>query len=86
MATTTNEKRRAPRRVLLKSGRIIFNRGRSTVDCVVRNLSKTGARLEVKTVVGIPDAFYLSINESGTQPCRVVWRRLKEIGVSFERA
>ena len=87
MATisTTSDNRRAARRVLNKSGRIIFNRGRSTIDCVVKNLSKSGARLAVATVVGVPDAFYLAIADaSGTQACRVVWRRLKEVGVKFD--
>ena len=84
METTTSNKRRAPRRPVLKHGRIMFNRGRSTVECVVRNLSKSGARLEVATVVGLPDAFYLVMPDSGTLPCRVKWRRLKEVGVAFE--
>jgi hypothetical protein len=85
LSSTAAENRRAARRVINKSGRIVFNRGRSSIDCVVKNLSKSGARLAVATVVGIPDAFYLSIaNTTGTQACRVVWRRLKELGVKFD--
>jgi hypothetical protein len=85
MPITTSDSRLSARRVLNKTGRIIFNRGRSSVDCVVKNLSKSGARLAVATVVGIPDAFFLSsADATGTQACRVVWRRLKEVGVKFE--
>lgn len=85
MMTPASERRRVARRRVVKSGRIIFNRGRSTVDCIVRNLSSRGARLEVASVVGIPDAFFLSVPDAGTQACRVVWRRLKELGVAFDR-
>jgi hypothetical protein len=85
MEPTANNKRRSSRRSLLKHGRIVFNRGGSTIDCIVRNLSTRGARLEVATVVGLPDAFYLVLPETGTQPCRVVWRRLKEVGVAFDK-
>jgi hypothetical protein len=79
-----NEKRRAVRRRVFKAGRIVFNRGRSSIDCTVRNLSTRGARLEVPSVVGIPDAFFLITAGAADQPCRVVWRRLKELGVAFE--
>jgi hypothetical protein len=84
MDTSSSDKRRVARRRILKSGRIVFNRGRSTIDCTVRNISSRGARLEVASVVGIPDAFFLAMPDAGTQACRVVWRRLKELGVAFE--
>jgi hypothetical protein len=36
--------------------------------------------------VGIPNTFDLLIAGNSKQPCRIAWRRLKEIGVSFETA
>ena len=75
--------RMVPRRTTLKGGRIVFNAGRSTVDCTVRNLSAKGAKLQVASVVGIPDTFDLLLDGSTRQPCKVAWRRLKEIGVEF---
>jgi len=75
--------RAAQRRTTLKGGRIVFNRGRSTVDCTVRNLSPTGAKLQLASVVGIPDTFDLLLDGSTRQPCKVAWRRLKELGVEF---
>ena len=80
-----NDNRRTARRSILKNGRIVFNRGGTTIDCIVRNFSSRGARLEVASVVGLPDAFYLVVDDSGTQACKVVWRRLKEVGVVFDR-
>lgn len=75
--------RQALRRLTLKGARIVFNGGRSTVDCTVRNLSPRGAKLQLASVVGIPDTFDLLLDGSSRQPCRVVWRRLKELGIAF---
>jgi hypothetical protein len=54
-----DETRRAPRRPVLKAGSITFGGG--AIDCVVRNLSATGAALEVTSLVGIPDQFALIV-------------------------
>jgi hypothetical protein len=77
------ENRYAQRRSTLKGGRIVFNAGRSTIDATVRNLSSKGAKLQVNSVVGIPDTFDLLLEGNARQPCRVVWRTLKELGVEF---
>lgn len=50
-----NEHRAAPRHRILKAGTISFGGG--TIDCTVRNLSETGAALEVVTPLFTPDRF-----------------------------
>lgn len=80
------EKRHLPRRKTLKGGRIVFNLGRSTIDCTVRNLSARGAKLQVTSAVGIPETFQLKLDDGASQHCRVVWRTLKELGVAFHVA
>ena len=56
----------------------------AAVDCVIRNMSETGAGLEVESPVGIPDEFRLLIKpEFLKRNCRVVWRSAKRIGVEF---
>jgi hypothetical protein len=70
-----SELRKEPRHRTLKTGRIVFNQRRSVLDCTVRNLSSTGACLDVPSTVGIPDAFELIIeSESITRVCRIAWR------------
>ena len=71
------------RRKTLKGARIVFNAGRSTINATVRNVSSRGAKLQVTSVVGIPDTFDLLLDGHARQPCRVVWRTLKELGVEF---
>jgi hypothetical protein len=77
------DNRQSTRRRTLKGGRIVFNGGRSTIDCTVRDLSSRGAKLQVASVVGIPDTFDLLLEGHARQPCRVAWRSLKEIGAEF---
>jgi hypothetical protein len=83
LSPSHDDNRQSQRRTTLKGGRIVFNAGRSTIDCKVRNLSSKGAKLQVVSVVGIPDTFDLMLEGHSRQPCRVAWRSLKELGVEF---
>ena len=50
----------APRRRVLKAGSIEFGGG--AIDCTVRNISETGAALEVVSPLYIPDSFTLVVH------------------------
>ena len=81
------DRRAEPRRRILKQAKIFFNRRRSVIDCLVRNVSETGACLEVANPVGTPDAFDLLIEgETAPRPCVSVWRHDSKIGVAFGEA
>ena len=78
-----DEHRTASLRRLLKAGKISFGGG--AIDCTVRNLSETGAALEVSSPVGIPQQFTLVIEVDHIHvPCRIVWRKDTRIGVHFQ--
>jgi hypothetical protein len=71
---------------MLKAGKIIFNRGASVLDCVVRDMSSGGARLEVAQPVRTPGDFVLEFtvgDEVRRYPCAITWRRKDEVGVIF---
>lgn len=77
------ETRIAFRHRVLKAGTIEF--GSSAVDCMIRNLSITGAALEVSNQISIPAKFTLVVWGDGLHlPCRVVRRSGYRIGVAFE--
>jgi len=77
--------RKAARLRTLKSGKMVFNDGNSLVDCLVRDLSDTGAKLKVVTAIGVPDRFALLLEgETKGRPCTVVWRTATSIGVMFD--
>jgi hypothetical protein len=78
-----DEPRIAPRHRTLKAGTIEFGGG--GIDCTVRNLSETGAALEVVTPLFIPDRFTLFVpSDQLKRPCHIVWRKEKRIGVAFD--
>ena len=77
--------RRAARRMrTLKKATIIIQGGYSVFDCVIRNLSDTGALLQVGGL-GIPSHFTLKYDAPvPTHPCTVRWRTENAMGVSFD--
>ncbi len=78
-----SEKRSKPRLRTLKGGSIIFGLA-AAIDCTVRNMSETGACLEVQSPLGIPDDFTLLIKpEFVKRACHVAWRSSQRIGVRF---
>ena len=82
--TDSAERRVAPRMRVLKRAKIIFNNGFSTFDCVVRNLSSTGALLTLAESAHMPRDFTIKIGESGSvRPARLVYRRTMFAGIRF---
>ncbi len=78
------ERRRKPRTRTLKSGRILLNHHHSVIDCMVRNLSPTGACLNVASAIGIPDRFDMVFDaDQSVRQCRVIWHKEKQLGVEF---
>lgn len=76
------EKRKATRRKVFKTGKIYF--GRSSEICTVRDISATGAALEVADPAVVPDTFKLVLEmESASRLCAAVWRNNRQIGVRF---
>lgn len=64
--------------------RIQFNNRRSSFDCLVRDLSASGARLEMSTFESMPDEFDLFIPQHDRHyRVKVMWRRNNLCGVSF---
>ena len=77
-----DERRDKARHRVLKAGTIEFGGG--AISCTVRNLSDTGAALDVTSPVGIPERFTLIIQAEGKHlACTVVWRKERRIGVKF---
>lgn len=70
-------------RTFLK-GRIVFNNGNSTFDCLVRDLSGTGAKLVLTETATLPEVLDLHIlNKGAIHRAQIRWRRADQIGVRF---
>ena len=78
------ERRSSARQKSFLQGRIYFNNRRSSVDCLIRDYSETGARLKFSESIAVPDAMELYIpNKEEIHRARVEWRSGNEMGVSF---
>jgi len=81
------ERRNENRSRTLLAGKIAFNGRRSVIDCIVRNLSDTGACLQITNSAGIPTTFELVLDaEPRGRPCKLVWLTDTRAGVEFADA
>jgi len=70
---------------VLKSGKINVAEKAPAILCTVRNVSVTGACLQIDNHYGVPNDFAVTID--GVQrPCHVMWRSELRIGVTFKQA
>ena len=67
----------------LKGGRVLLN-DRSTIDCTIRDMTDTGARLRFGALVPLPEECRLLLPSDGTVfPIRVIWQSSDSAGVAF---
>lgn len=79
-----SERRVAQRVRTLKRAKVLFNNHFSTFDCIVRNISATGALLTIDEAAHLPKVFDIRIGEEkGVRPARLVYRRGMLAGIRF---
>ena len=78
------EARRAERTRSFLRARIIYNNRNSTIECIVKNFSPFGAKIELDNAMSIPNAFDLETPQKGrTFRSRLAFRNETSIGVEF---
>jgi hypothetical protein len=78
------ERRTATRQRVLKQGTLAFGSG-GGVDCMVRNISSSGARIETASPMGLPPSFTLVIkSDHFLRRCHPVWSKDTKVGVAFD--
>ncbi|MGO9048083.1 MAG: PilZ domain-containing protein [Xanthobacteraceae bacterium] len=81
------ERRASRRQKSFLRGIVYFDKRRSVMACLVRDLSEAGARIVLSQTVAIPDLIELHIPQrEETLSARVQWRRADEIGLAFSKA
>lgn len=78
-----SERRVAPRTRTLKRAKILFNNRFSTYDCIVRNISATGALLTIDEAAHLPKTFEVRIGDDPERPAKLVYRRGMLAGIRF---
>ncbi|MFF8799793.1 MULTISPECIES: PilZ domain-containing protein [unclassified Methylobacterium] len=83
----SSEKRQEVRKRTFLKGRIHFNKGASSMDCLIRDFSEMGARLELSETNTLPEVFDLYIPQKElTLRSNLRWRRGDAVGVAFSEA
>jgi hypothetical protein len=89
---THDDRRWAHRRSGIFPGYIIAENLQATVSCVARDMSSTGALLEliidrysiIATAEGLPNTFRLVLRRDNAEvDCHVAWRNERRLGVRF---
>jgi hypothetical protein len=84
MTKQPTERRQLSRHKSLLRGCIYFNKSRSSLDCLVRDMSAVGARLVFSSNVSVPDIVQLYIpQKEQTLHAQVQWRHGDEVGIVF---
>ena len=82
-AVVETNARIATRQRVLKSGKIVLNDW-TAIDCQVRDLSATGAKLVCDNALTLPEVFRLILSTDNTiRPVKIMWRKQFTIGVHF---
>ena len=83
-AEDQQHERDSDRKKVLKGAHIAFNDEFSTVECVIRNLSDTGAYIVVQDGILVPNQFVLHSELDGFKiECEIMWRKANTFGVRF---
>lgn len=78
------ERRSDQRHRVLKGGTLHFNKGYSSLECVIRDLSATGAKIQMGETFGVPSRFTMSVSGEDTRvEASLRWRNSRNIGLSF---
>ena len=79
-----NERRGGDRKTVQTRAKCFLEHLNASVECIVLDVSRGGARLRVADSLLLPDEFDLLLSYEGErQRVRLRWRRQKEIGVEF---
>ena len=84
MAATELQARKHSRHRVLKDGKIVSHHLHGAIDVRIRDLSESGARLDVPLATHLPPEFgLLVVSESKVYPAVTRWRKGDRMGVEF---
>jgi DNA-binding XRE family transcriptional regulator len=81
-----SDHRAAVRHHTLRTGIVEFDNGAGSsvsVPCTIRDVSATGARLQLNSSAWIAEAFTLVFASGLRKACRIAWRKERLIGSAF---
>lgn len=78
------EARTEPRTRTLLGAKVVSRDGVYSCDCMIREISKSGARINISNTVTIASPFFLIDHQSQVMfEARIVWRNSFQAGLKF---
>jgi hypothetical protein len=79
------ERRQSTRARVIYGGVLTYNRRQSTIECVIRNFSEDGAKVEFDNPAVLPDLVDLLIAKKDRAfTARIAWCQAYEAGLAFQ--
>jgi hypothetical protein len=80
-----NEQRNSQRQRQFLRGFVRVTHNNTTIDCIVRDISDTGAKLRLKYTTPMPEFFELHIPSKGKfANSKLIWKNGCEVGICFD--
>ena len=78
------ERRRVRRNRVLLRGKLVFDGGKLSTDCIVRDMSVWGARVRMPTELILRDDLYLIESQNCmAYESKVIWKKGHDLGLQF---
>jgi hypothetical protein len=85
--TNTHESRGARRKRTLLRGKLAYGSGAFSIDCVISDISETGARVQAEPGATVPEhVFLVHLRTRTAYDAQVVWHRGNNFGLKFSAA
>ena len=85
-AQPRTDRRSQARRKTLLAGKVVFNNRWGALDCIVRDISEGGARIQLDGWLDMPRYIELHLNKGGRYACEIARLGQREMGVRFLEA
>lgn len=80
----SGQERRAARRAkILRTGLIIYDKGRCTMPCMILEQSANGAKLRPQDSIWVPESFDLRLPDGSRRHCDIVRKERTDIAVQY---
>jgi hypothetical protein len=80
----TSDRRAFPRHKVLLTGKLAFADANLTADCAIRNLSETGAMIDLPAILLPNEPFLIVIKHAILHETRTAWRCESRAGLWFQ--
>jgi hypothetical protein len=87
-SSPNNDRRKVqPRGRVFLGGKVVYEKGDLSYDCVIRDLTETGARIKLESDAPLPKQIHLIDYKKGiVHTAEIAWSTPPEHGVKFTRS